>query len=140
MMKRKFIQAYLKVAEVFAGLSTAKRLQVGCVAVKNGTLIGEGYNGTPSGWSNDCESVINGELKTLPETIHAESNCLIKIARSTNSSEGADLFVTHAPCIDCAKLIYQAGVKSVYYRNQYRSDDGIDFLKKCNIYVEKIDG
>lgn len=168
-MKEKFIDAHMKAAEVYSQLSSAKRLQVGCVAVKDNTIIGIGYNGMPAGWENDCEDrvwdtgaggwldpeefdaqypyegwhekaqrTIRYGLKTRPEVLHAESNCLLKIARSTNSSVGADLFVTHAPCLDCAKIIHQAGINSVYYRNTYRSTDGIDFLKKCNIHVKKV--
>jgi dCMP deaminase len=144
----------MKAAEVYSQLSSARRLQVGCVVVKDNTIIGIGYNGMPSGWDNDCEkrSYINIDPKwqyldedgstyslvTRPEVLHAESNSLAKIARSTNSSDGASLFVTHAPCIDCAKLIHQSGINSVYYRNTYRDDFGIDFLKKCNIEVEQI--
>jgi dCMP deaminase len=94
----------------------------GCVVVKDNTIIGIGYNGMPSGWTNDCEDVIQlsddtVELKTKSEVLHAETNALAKIAKSTNSSEGSSLFVTHAPCLDCAKLIYQSGINSVYYRN-----------------------
>ena len=133
----------MSVAETFAKLSTAKRLQVGAIVVKEDRIVSIGYNGMPSGWTNECEDVyINhaGEkiLKTKPEVMHAESNALAKIARSTNSSEDASLFVTHAPCIDCAKMIHQAGINSVYYRNTYRSTDGIDFLEKCDIHVEKV--
>jgi dCMP deaminase len=151
-MKQKFIDAHMKAAEVYAQLSSAKRLQVGCVVVKDNTIIGIGYNGMPSGWTNDCEEVVNvdpsdprydynnftNELKTKPEVLHAETNAIAKIARSTNSSEDAALFVTHAPCLDCAKIIHQAGINSVYYRNTYRSTDGIDFLEKCNINVKKV--
>ena len=151
-MKEKFIDAHMKAAEVYAQLSSAKRLQVGCVVVKDNTIIGIGYNGMPSGWTNDCEEVVNvgpsdprydynnftNELKTKPEVLHAETNAIAKIARSTNSSDGAALFVTHAPCLDCAKIIHQAGINSVYYRNTYRSTDGIDFLEKCNINVKKV--
>ena len=151
-MKQKFIDAHMKAAEVYSQLSSAKRLQVGCVVVKDNTIIGIGYNGMPSGWTNDCEEVVDvdpsdprydfnnftKELKTKPEVMHAETNSLAKIARSTNSSEGAALFVTHAPCLDCAKIIHQAGINSVYYRNTYRSTDGIDFLEKCNINVKKV--
>jgi dCMP deaminase len=153
-MKQKFIDAHMKVAEVYAGLSSAKRLHVGCVIVKDNTIIGIGYNGMPSGWTNECEvrdyfspgrfKCTDGDgatyiLKTKPEVLHAETNALAKIARSTNSSDGATLFVTHAPCLDCAKLIYQSGINSVYYRNSYRDDDGIEFLKKCNVEVIKYD-
>jgi dCMP deaminase len=134
-MKQKYIDAHMQTAEVYSKLSTAKRLQVGCVAVKNDTIIGIGYNGMPSGWDNVCE---DENFKTKPEVLHAETNCLAKIARSTNSSEGASLFVTHAPCIDCAKIIHQSGINSVYFRNAYRSTDGVNFLERCGVYVEKI--
>lgn len=133
----------MKAAQVYAELSTAERLQVGCVIVKDNTIIGIGYNGMPSGWSNVCEEYVPMSddtmvHKTKPEVLHAETNALAKIARSTNSSEGASMFVTHAPCLDCAKLIHQSGINSVYYRNTYRSEDGIKFLEKCNIKVEKV--
>jgi dCMP deaminase len=147
-MKKKYIEAHMKAAEVYSQLSSAVRLKVGCVAVKNDTIIGIGYNGMPSGWNNDCEDVITPSLpylqgdgptlKTKPEVLHAETNCIAKISRSTNSSEGAALFVTHAPCLDCAKIIHQAGINSVYYRNTYRSTDGVQFLKKCGINVENV--
>ena len=130
----------MSAAEVYSQLSSARRLKVGCVIVKNDTIIGIGYNGMPSGWTNECEyDYVNdiGELilKTKPEALHAESNALAKVARSTNSSDGAMLFVTHAPCLDCAKLIYQAGIIEVYYHHPYRDSAGIDFLKKCNVKV-----
>jgi dCMP deaminase len=141
-MKQKFVDAHMAAAEVYSKLSSAKRLQVGCVVVKDNTIIGIGYNGMPSGWTNDCEYAVQHsddtvELKTKPEVLHAETNALAKIAQSTNSSEGASLFVTHAPCLDCAKLIYQSGIKSVFYRNSYRDEKGIDFLTKCNLEVKK---
>lgn len=134
-MKQKFIDAHLKVAEIYATLSTAKKLQVGSVIVKNDTIIGIGYNGTPPGWDNVCE---DEDFKTKPEVSHAEANALAKVTKSTNSSEGATIFITHAPCMECAKLIFQSGIKSVYYRNQYRSTDGIEFLKKCGVPIEKV--
>jgi dCMP deaminase len=142
-MKQKFVDAHMAAAEVYSKLSSAKRLQVGCVVVKDNTIIGIGYNGMPSGWTNDCENVIQlsddtVELKTKSEVLHAETNALAKIARSTNSSEGASIFVTHAPCIDCAKLIYQSGINSIYYRNSYRDEKGIDFLKQCKVEVTKV--
>ena len=136
----------MKAAEVYSQLSSARRLQVGCVVVKDNTIIGIGYNGMPSGWNNNCEDEITIEedekfikgLKTKPEVLHAETNALAKIARSTNSSDGASIFITHAPCLDCAKLVYQSGIKSVYYRNSYKNTDGIDFLNKCNVEVTMI--
>jgi dCMP deaminase len=153
-MKPKFLSAHMKAAEVYSQLSSARRLQVGCVVVKDNTIIGIGYNGMPSGWDNDCEkkSYTNIDPKwqyidedgstyslvTRPEVLHAESNALAKIARSTNSSEGASVFVTHAPCLDCAKMMYQAGINSVYYRSSYRDTSGVDFLKECNIEVKQI--
>jgi dCMP deaminase len=143
-MKQKFIDAHMASAEVYSRLSSAKRLQVGCVVVKDNTIIGIGYNGMPSGWTNDCEDIIEVHedggvvTKTKSEVLHAETNALAKIARSTNSSEGASLFVTHAPCIDCAKLIHQSGINSVYYRNSYRDELGINFLKQCKVEVTKV--
>ena len=153
-MKPKFLNAHMKAVEVYSQLSSARRLQVGCVVVKDNTIIGIGYNGMPSGWNNDCEkrSYTNIDPKwqyldedgstyslvTRPEVLHAESNALAKVARSTNSSEGASVFVTHAPCLDCAKMMYQAGINSVYYRSSYRDTSGVDFLKECNIEVKQI--
>jgi len=141
-MKQKFINAYMKTAEVFAELSTARRLHVGAIIVKDNRIISIGYNGMPSGWDNDCEDIvvdgISSELKTKPEVLHAETNCIAKLAKSTESGDDATMFITHAPCLDCAKLIYQSGIKSVYYRNAYRNDDGIEFLKKCNLEVNNV--
>ena len=137
-MQHKFVVAHMKAAEVYSQLSSAKRLKVGCVIVKNDTIIGIGYNGMPSGWTNECEYVNDiGEpiLKTKPEVIHAESNAISKVAKSTNSCDQASLFVTHAPCLDCAKMIYQAGIIEVCYHHPYRDSAGIDFLKKCNVKV-----
>jgi dCMP deaminase len=131
-------------AEVYSKLSSAKRLQVGCVIVKENTIIGIGYNGMPSGWDNTCEDVIEVHedggvvTKTKQEVLHAETNAIAKVAKSTNSTDGATLFVTHAPCIECAKLIHQSGINSVYYRNTYRDELGLNFLRKCDINVERI--
>ena len=143
-MKQKYLNAHMKAAEVYSQLSSAKRLRVGCVVIKDNTIIGIGYNGMPSGWSNECEEILElhddgGHItRTKPEVLHAETNSLAKIARSTNSSDGATMFITHAPCLECAKLIHQAGINSVYYRNTYRDELGINFLKKCAIEVQKI--
>jgi dCMP deaminase len=142
-MKEKFIDAHMNAAEVYAELSSAKRLHVGCVIVKNNTIIGIGYNGMPSGWTNECEVIkhtdFTGTVVTMtkPEVIHAEQNALIKLLKSTESGLGATMFITHAPCLDCAKLVYQSGINSVYYRNTYKNEDGLKFLEKCNIKVEK---
>lgn len=143
-MNDKYCHAHMQAAEVYAQLSSAVRLKVGCVIVKDNRIISIGYNGTPSGWDNTCEDFLGydevGELrtKTKPEVLHAETNAIAKLARSSESGLGSDLFVTHAPCLDCAKLIYQSGVSKVYYRNQYRDTNGVDFLKKCNVPVEKL--
>ena len=134
-MKQKFIKAYMEVAKTFANLSSAKRLQVGAVVVKDDRIISIGYNGMPSGWDNVCEH----EGKTKPEVLHAESNAIAKLASSHESGKNATLLCTHAPCIECAKLIYQSGISTVYYENSYRSIDGIQFLIKSNVKVVKND-
>jgi len=134
--KEKYNQFYMDIADRVSQMSYAVRLQVGSVLVKNDNIISYGWNGTPRGWDNNCESVLDdGSLKTKPEVLHSEANCLSKIAKSTISSEGATLFCTHAPCIDCAKMIYQAGIFTVYYRNEYRSTDGLEFLKRSGVDV-----
>jgi len=133
-MKQKFVEAYMDVAERFAQLSSAKRLNVGAIVVKDDRIISIGYNGMPSGWDNVCEH----EDKTKPEVLHAESNAIAKLAKSSESGNGASIFVTHAPCIDCAKLIYQSGIAAVYYKNDYRSIQGIEFLVKSNVRIVKI--
>jgi len=136
-MKHKYIKAYMDVAKRFSKLSSAQRLQVGAIAVKDDRIISIGYNGMPSGWDNCCEDEVieNGwpGLKTKPEVLHAEMNCLMKLAKSTESGEGAVMFITHTPCIDCAKGIYQAGIKEVYYDREYRDSAGVDFLEKSGI-------
>jgi len=134
-MKQKFIDYYMDIAERTAELSTAKRLKVGSIVVKNDRIVTIGYNGTPSGWTNECE---DENYKTKPEVIHAEANAIAKLAKSTESGEGAVMFLTHAPCMDCAKQVYTAGISKVYYKNSYRSTDGIDFLNKCKVEVEQL--
>lgn len=137
-MKPKFIDYFMRVAELTATLSYAKRLQVGAVIVKGNQTIGTGYNGMPTDWENICEvEQDDGSLKTKPEVLHAETNAIAKVAQSTESSQGATLFCTHAPCIDCAKLIYQAGIETVYYKETYRSEDGLNFLRKSGINVHQ---
>jgi len=142
-VKQKFRDAYMKVAETFAELSSAVRLHVGAIVVKDDRIISIGYNGMPSGWDNNCEYEEGDELggyylKTKPEVLHAETNAIAKLAKSNESGMGATMFITHAPCLDCAKLIYQSGINHVLYRNSYRSDDGIKFLEKAAVTVEKI--
>lgn len=171
-MKPKIIKAHMKTAENYATLSTAVRLQVGSIIVKDDRIISIGYNGMPSGWDNTCEEVewcsaggwlsseeivegwpyegsyrdadgneIQGRyrLKTKPEVLHAEANAIAKVARSPESAEDAVLFVTHGPCIECAKLIYQSGIKQVFYRDNYRNSRGVDFLKQAGVIVNQID-
>jgi dCMP deaminase len=142
-MKEKFIKLYMDWAGRTAHLSHARRLQVGAVIVKDDSVISYGYNGMPAGWDNNCEDEIcypdaeGVTLKTKPEVLHAESNAIAKLAKSTNSGLGADLFVTHSPCIHCAKLIHQSGISRVYYGENYRDDAGIKFLKQSGVDVEK---
>jgi len=170
-MKQKLLNAYMKTAETFAECSTAIRLHVGAIVVKEDRIISIGYNGMPSGWDNDCEykdymsgadiwlspdeiyeqwpfeeEDINPDLgyvrryalKTKPEVLHAETNAIAKLAKSNESGMGASMFITHAPCLDCAKLVYQSGINTVYYRNSYRNEIGIQFLKKAGVTIEKI--
>lgn len=144
-MKQKFIDYYMKVAELTSTLSYAKRLQVGSVIVKGNKILATGYNGMPSGWDNECETVEIVEidekfvkkLVTKQEVLHSETNAIAKVSASTESSEGATMFCTHAPCINCAKLIYQSGINSLYYRNTYRDTSGIEFLESSGVSVTK---
>ena len=157
-MKPKLLNAYMKTAETFAECSTAVRLHVGAIVVKDDRIISIGYNGMPSGWDNNCEDKIycdDGDcleqqlpkesdtwkrykLKTKPEVLHAETNVIAKLAKSNESGLGATMFITHAPCLDCAKLVYQSGINTVYYRNSYRDENGIQFLEKAGVTIEKI--
>tara|TARA_Y100000389_G_scaffold199523_1_gene238060 strand:- start:2734 stop:3174 length:441 start_codon:yes stop_codon:yes gene_type:complete len=140
-MKTKFIDAYMDVAERFAQLSSATRLQVGAIVVKDDRIVSIGYNGMPSGWDNCCEDVVREDevgfqvTKTKAEVLHAETNAIAKLAKSGESGLGATMFVTHAPCIDCAKLVYQSGIATVYYKNKYRSTQGLEFLDKSGVEV-----
>jgi dCMP deaminase len=172
MIKEKYLGAYMKTARVFAELSTAQRKHVGAVIVKDNRIISIGYNGMPSGWTNECEDkeFMSGDaggwlgaeeiedqwplvatsdedgayigryrLKTKPEVLHAESNAIAKLAKSTESGDGASMFITCAPCLDCAKMIYQSGIHEVFYGEEYRDSKGLDFLYKCGINVKKIE-
>jgi dCMP deaminase len=144
-MKQKWIDAYMDTAERFAQLSSAVRLKVGAVVVKDHRIISIGYNGMPAGWDNTCEEVVTPSLpylqgdgpilKTKDEVIHAEANAILKLAKSHDGGDGASLFCTHAPCIQCSKLIYGAGITNLYYRQQYRDDSGLKFLEKCGIKI-----
>ncbi len=130
----------MQAAHIYAELSTARRLKVGALVVKDDRIISIGYNGMPKGWDNNCEQELeDGTIKTKPEVLHAETNAIAKLARSVESGLDADLFVTHSPCLDCAKLIYQAGIRRVYYATNYRDDSGIVFLKNSGVEVTKLD-
>ena len=153
MIKEKYLGTYMKTAKLFAEHSSAKRKKVGAVIVKDDRIISIGYNGMPAGWNNDCEDLVvyrkeiepgvfinelTHEWKTKPEVLHAESNAIAKLAKSSESGDGASMFITCAPCIDCAKMIYQAGIKEVFYGEEYRNNDGIEFLNKCGLSVKQV--
>jgi dCMP deaminase len=131
---------YMQVAYQFAKLSYAERRKVGSVIVKDEQIVSFGYNGTPHGFDNSCErlDLSTGDLTTNPEVLHAESNALAKLAKSTMSSKGGHLYVTMSPCYQCAKLIIQSGITDVFYSEEYRDKKGIELLKKANINVNKV--
>lgn len=126
---------YLKIAQIWAENSYAKRLKVGAIIVKDSTIIADGYNGTPRGFENECEDE-NGNTKQY--VLHAEANAITKLAQSNNSSKDATIYTLVSPCIECSKLIIQSGIKRVVYAEDYRLPEGIDLLKKAGIEVEKI--
>ena len=132
----KFDERYIEMASVWAKNSYCKRRQVGALLVKDKMIISDGYNGTPSGFENVCEDE-NGVTK--PYVLHAEANAISKVAQSGNSSKGATLYVTASPCIECAKLIIQSGIRRVVYRDEYRLTDGVDLLRRAGVEVEKVD-
>lgn len=143
-MKAKFVEAYIDTAKIFAELSHARRLHVGAIVVKDDRIISIGYNGMPAGWDNNCEDVVQHSddttsLKTKPEVLHAETNAIAKLARSTESGEGADMFITHAPCLDCAKLIYQSGIRRVWFGEAYRDTAGVDFLTRSGVAINQVE-
>lgn len=137
-MNTRFKQFYINIAKETAQLSRAERLKVGAIIVKNNNIIAFGFNGTPSGWINKCERETEDGLITVPEVIHAEMNCLYKLAKSNESGEGAAMFISHNPCFECSKGIFMAGISEVYYRKDYRCKKGLDFLKKCGIFTCKL--
>ena len=160
-MKKKFIEMFMTIAETVAKQSYAKRLQVGAIVVKDDRVISIGYNGMPAGWDNCCEEKVYADetnyesqdwefveedsglmLKyntvTKEEVIHAEANAVAKLAKSSESGNDAAMFITHAPCIQCAKIIYGAGIKDVFYRYKYKDEKGLEFLNKCNIKTEQV--
>lgn len=130
--QRKFDQRYLEMARIWAQNSYCQRRQVGALVVKNGMIISDGYNGTPSGFENICEDETG---VTKPYVLHAEANAITKLARSSNNSEGATIYITASPCIECAKLIIQSGIKRVVYGEKYRLMDGIELLQRAGIEV-----
>ena len=156
-MKEKFVNAYMDVAHRFAQLSSAKRLQVGAIIVKDDRIISIGYNGMPSGWTNECEyeqhtydsrdigsdtswkrDLSKGgysRIKTKPEVIHAEANAILKLAQSTDSAKDSVLFVTHCPCMECVKMIISCGISAIIYKHEYRFHEQLELLRKCNIRV-----
>lgn len=125
-MKSKYIRAHLEVAKIYGELSTATRLKVGCIIVKDDRIISIGYNGMPSGGSNVCEE----DGHTKPEVLHAETNAITKLAKSTESGQDAYMFCTFAPCLDCAKLIIQSGIKEFHFEHRYKNNDGLDLIEK----------
>ncbi|MDA9842967.1 deaminase [bacterium] len=136
-MKQKFKEAFMDCAERFAQLSSAKRAQVGAIIVKDNRIISIGYNGMPSGWSNECED----DNKTKPEVLHAETNAIAKVAQSSESCKDAILFCTHEPCLECAKLIHQSGIGAVFYKHKYISNNhgtGLEFLESSGIRTELV--
>jgi dCMP deaminase len=165
-MTERFEQLYMDIAQRMAEMSRARRLKVGAVIVRDDRILSMGYNGTPAGWDNNCEHEQTQEssiydnlhsmadqgwqfihsdqgnhwlkLTTRAEVLHAESNAISKLARSTESGEGATMFCTHTPCMECAKLIYQSGINRVYFGRKYRSTDGIDFLTRCGVEVKQV--
>ncbi len=132
-----FDKNYLDMAAIWAKNSYCKRRQVGALLVKNRMIISDGFNGTPSGFENQCEDENN---TTKPYVLHAEANAITKVAKSGNSSEGATLYITTAPCIECAKLIIQAGIVRVVYAEEYRMSEGIELLKRAGIEVVNFNG
>ena len=145
MIKEKYLGSYMKTAKLFAELSSAKRKKVGAIIVKDDRIISIGYNGMPTDWDNNCEDEVVDyfsdripitTLKTKPEVLHAELNAIGKLARSNESGEGATMFVTCAPCMACAKMIYASGIKEVFYGGDYRDPSGLEFLMKCDIPVK----
>lgn len=166
-MKPKHIRAHMRTAANYASLSTARRLQVGAIIVKDDRIISIGYNGMPAGWDNTCEDTVfvaedkaadydtmvadgytfgvdkdtAGWVKTVtkPQVLHAEANAIAKVARSSESAEDSVLFVTHSPCIECAKLVYQSGIRQVFWGQQYRDDQGLQFLRQAGVTVAQVE-
>jgi dCMP deaminase len=132
----KYHLTYLKMATEWSALSCCKRKKVGALIVKDGTIISDGFNGTPKGFPNDCEDA-NGDTHWY--VLHAEANAMLKVARSTQNTEGSTLYVTYSPCKDCSKMIIQAGIKRVIYREEYRDISGVKILREAGIDVIHLD-
>lgn len=130
--QKRFDLRYLRMARIWAENSYCVRRQVGALVVKEGMIISDGYNGTPSGFENVCEDENN---VTKPYVLHAEANAITKLARSSNNSDGSTIYITASPCIECAKLIIQAGIRRVVYGEKYRLTDGVDLLERAGIEV-----
>jgi dCMP deaminase len=141
MPKKDINITYMNIAYEIADLSYSRRKCVGCIIVKNNSIIATGYNGMPYGFDNNCEiENEDGSLVTKEETLHAESNAISKVAKSTFSTENSDMYITMSPCKECSKLIIQSGIKNVYYSETYRNTSGLDLLEKAGIKTIKIDG
>lgn len=136
-IKPQHLKLFMDLATRIAEESKAKKLQVGCVIVKNHNPISISWNGQPEGWDNNCEDEIDNKLVTKNSVLHAEENAIGKLAKDGISANNAIIFITHAPCINCARLIFRSGIAKVYYKNTYRSNDGLEFLTKCGIIAEK---
>ena len=134
-MENKHDRQYMRIAKVWADNSRAKRLKVGAIMVKDKRIISDGYNGTPTGFENECEDETG---KTKPYVLHAEANAITKVAKSNNSSEGATIYTLISPCMECAKLIIQAGIKRVVYATEFRTTEGVDLLKRAGVEVDKV--
>lgn len=133
--QERYDKAYLRLALEWAKLSHCKRKQVGAIIVKDSTIIADGYNGTPTGFENECE---NEEGNTKWYVLHAEANAILKVARTTNQAAGATLYLTHSPCKDCSKLILQSGIERLVYTDAYKDASGLDFLKKAGLQITQI--
>lgn len=134
----KLDKAYMDIAIRWGQMSHARRKQVGCIIVKDGQIISDGYNGTPYGFDNDCEFATRFGWETRPEVLHAETNALTKLAKSTQSSEGATIYITLMPCFDCAKLMIQSGITRVVYNEEYRDPTGVNLLTRAGIEVMQL--
>lgn len=134
----KLDKAYMDIAIRWGQMSHARRKQVGCIIVKDGQIISDGYNGTPYGFDNDCEFATRFGWETRPEVLHAETNALTKLAKSTQSSEGATIYITLMPCFDCAKLMIQSGITRVVYKEEYRDPTGVNLLTRAGIEVMQL--